>query len=236
MKKLLYTLFAFSFISCANERSISIQSGETSERVLYGAPVPIGNSPFIIIPLKIIDKNDIADAYYSADNNFAQVTDDCENLIFHDKKNKSNHLLSTKGFGRLSFHFIENEFVEASAKSKRFILYKIVKNDTNKDGQFDWSDASILYISEENGKKFFPVTPDNTRLVDWIVEFGTPNIFVRYLIDTDNNGVYDLNDEMRIIQLNLSEYYKKSKTPDEYSIVKPEEMKIFEEMLLKKEK
>jgi hypothetical protein len=235
MRVTLFTV-AFSFLllfSCESQRSTASEKNTEAQRVLYGAPVPVGGSEMVIIPVKLIDRKDIADAYYADLKDFAQVSDDAENLLFHNKKTGGNHLLSFSSFGKISFHFLETNFSDNDARGKRFILYKAVKNDSNSDGKFDWDDETILYVSEDNGKKFIPVTPENTRLVDWVHEFGTSNLYVRYLIDSDLNKIFDLNDEIRIIRVNLNEYYKKQ-TQEENALIKEKEFKDFEQVLLKK--
>jgi hypothetical protein len=230
----LLSLFLLIFASCSQRRKGN--DAKDAQRVLYGAPVPVGHSDMVIIPVKLIDRKDIADAYYTDMQDFAQISDDAENLIFHNKKNSDNHLLSLSSFGKITFQFLETNFYEMAEKGKRFILYKVVKNDSNNDGKFDFDDATLLYISEESGKKFMPVTPDNTRLVDWVVEFGSPNLYVRYLSDSDDNGVFDLNDQIQIVRINLNEYYKKSKGQEENAVIKEKELRNFDSVLLKKEK
>lgn len=222
------------FLSCSQAKKG--REIKDAQRVLYGAPVPVGHSDMVIIPVKLIDRKDIADAYYTDMKDFAQIADDAENLIFHNKKNSDNHLLSLSSFGKITFQFLETNFYEMPEKGKRFILYKVVKNDSNNDGNFDFDDATILYVSEESGKKFMPVTPDNTRLVDWVVEFGSPNLYVRYLADSDENSVFDLNDQIKIVRINLNEHYKKSKVPEENAIIKEKELSNFDSVLLRKAK
>jgi hypothetical protein len=224
-------VLAIACFSCTQGRGGADK--KNAQRVLYGAPVPVGSAEVVIVPVKLIDRKDVADAYYADAKDFAQISDDAENLIFHNKKTGANHLLSIANFGKISFQFLETNFASDFSGGRKYILYKAVKNDTNKDGKFDWDDATTLYISEENGKKFLPLTPENTRLIDWVMEFGTPNLYVRYLLDTDGNEVFDLNDGIRIIKINLNEYYKKSKTPEENALIQEKEMKEFDELLLK---
>lgn len=87
---------------------------------------------------------------------------------------------------------------------KQLIVYTLVDQDTNRDGKIDTNDIKSLYISTIGGTNFTKLTPDFQELVDWNLIELQSRIYFRTIEDTNKNGEFDKNDQMRYYFLDLT--------------------------------
>ena len=237
VKFLFLAISVLLFFGCDSRQPIAENLAEKEQRrVIYGQPISIKNTDFTIIPMKIVNERDIAEARYTDDGKTAEdISQNAHNLIFFDEKTKETHLLTTQKFKRIAFSFEE---VGTYKESSTIILYKTIHEDSNQDGFYDWKDAVMMYVSDNRGRYFRAVTPRNTRTIDWTVEKEKGLIYFRYIADSDSNHVFDLKDPVYINKLDLKQLRDAKSMKDSTQISTPliddEERKRYEEILLSK--
>lgn len=103
---------------------------------------------------------------------------------------------------------------EFADKSKQhFMLYVLSDLDTNKDAKLDENDIKSLYISTVDGNDFKKLSPDFAELIDWNYLPATSTIYFRIVEDSDKNGEFKSNDNIRYFSVNL---LAKELEPEEY--------------------
>jgi hypothetical protein len=228
-------IFVFLFSSCDSRQPIAENLTEKGQRrVIYGQPVSVKNTDFTIVPMKVVDERDIAEARYTDDGKTAEdISQNAQNLIFFDEKTKETHLLTTQKFKRIAFSF---EDIGTYKESSTIILYKTIHEDSNQDGFYDWKDAVVMYVSDNRGRYFRAVTPKNTRTIDWTVEREKGQIYFRYISDSDSNRIFDLKDPVYINKLDLTQLRDSKSLKDSTQISIPlindKDRKRYEEILL----
>jgi len=208
------------------------------KKVLYGMPVPISNSPYTLIPVRVINSKYIADSYYLNEQEFAKIRDDAHNYVVYNEVTQKSKLLADKPFERMDFRTIsiEEKDRDGNAKGqKKYLLYRVIREDYNKDGEINWRDEIILYVSDLSGSNFKPITPEKCKVIDWHVDRAHGNLYVRLLYDRDRNFNFDLRDDAIIMVADIAE--RKAETPyqinaESASLIQREDRQSIEALLL----
>lgn len=97
---------------------------------------------------------------------------------------------------------------------RQYLIYKVLDQDTNRDGKLDDDDIETLYLSNIDGKKFTKLTPEYQELIDWNIIQELNRIYFRSIEDTNKNGEFDKDDRLHYHYVDfsnqewkLTEYY-----------------------------
>lgn len=91
----------------------------------------------------------------------------------------------------------------ADKSKQQFLVYSLADMDTNKDGKLDASDIKSLYASTISGQKFTKLSPEFQELVDWKVIESRNVLYFRTIEDTNKNGKFDAEDNLKYYFVNL---------------------------------
>lgn len=233
----------YLFVTCITLLSACRGNDERStqrnvKKVLYGMPVPISNSPYTLIPVRVINSKYIADSYYLDEEEFAKVRNDAHNYVVYNKVTKKSKLLVEEPFERMDFRTISIDEKDRDGNlkgQKKYLLYRVIREDYNKDGVINWRDEIILYVSDLSGSNFKPITPERCKVIDWHVDPAHGNLYVRLLYDRDRNYNFDLRDDAIIMVADIAE--RKAETPyqinaESASLIQREDRQSIEALLL----
>jgi hypothetical protein len=208
-RKITLTLFLASFcLSCTanvdrkTEQAKAASQQQKEPEISYGDFTIKEQSDYLMIPVnatKGYEKGSILDSgsSYKRDN----IT--LHNLIFYRKQDGETHLLLDKQAIINSFHFID---IKAAAKPPtRVWLYQIIDQDTNKDKQLNQQDAEIGYISDLSGKNLQQVTPNNTKIINWVVVPSQNALFIKIIKDSNNDNKFTAIDKTNFVRVNLDQ-------------------------------
>jgi hypothetical protein len=133
--------------------------------------------------------------------------ENCNNIIFYNKKTEDTHLLLQKPaiISQFYFPYYDKEY---TGKRYWFILLGIREDDSNADGYINGDDAEKVYVADLSGANMIQVTPDNTQLIDWYIDKATNNILMKVRYDSNNDQKFNNYDDVDILKTkidNLSE-------------------------------
>ncbi|AFY56094.1 hypothetical protein Riv7116_3644 [Rivularia sp. PCC 7116] len=169
--------------------------------LVYGDMIIKKESDYLMIPVSIFpDANQGEKSWTNlSSSSYSRSYKDRKNvynLIFYSKKDASiNTLLDKKAIIK-SFDLIEKKTI--GQPRKRFWLYRIIEQDTNKDNKLNYQDATIGYLSDLSGRNLQQITPNNTQLNGWNVVQSTGAIFLEITKDTNNDQRFDTKSYMRV--------------------------------------
>ncbi len=123
------------------------------------------------------------------------------NLIFYRKQDGEAHLLLNKKAIITSFDLLEVK--TANKPITRVWLYRIIDQDTNTDKKLNSADATIGYLSDLSGKNLQQITPNNTRIINWVVVPSQNAIFLKIIKDSDNDKKFTEEDNTNFVRVNL---------------------------------
>lgn len=135
------------------------------------------------------------------------------NLIFHGKKNNETRLLLSKNAYIAQFDYLANSAADTSerknyqginscklhkkfAEAKNFeqlFIYRIIQQDTNENEILDNNDASRGYLSDLSGQKLRPISPANTRLIQWECDVRRNQLILFVLEDSNSDRKFEQN-------------------------------------------
>lgn len=176
---------------------------------------------------RIVDS--ISNPSYSANFSVSQSTFSgwssisVSNLIFHGKKNNETRLLLDKNAYIAQFDYLVNSTSNNSnrknyqgfnscqlpkklAEAKNFeqlFIYRIIQQDTNRNKVLDNKDADRGYLSDLSGKKLRPITPVNTKLVQWECDVQRNQLVLFVLEDSNGDRKYEQNGSKDALALYL---------------------------------
>lgn len=125
------------------------------------------------------------------------------NIVFYHKKTGDAHLLLKKKAMIQSFDLLEIKSVDK--KSQKFWLYKIIEQDTNADKKLNHQDATIGYISDLSGKNLQQITPNNSKMLSWVILAGENSILIRIIKDSNQDKKFTKLDNTNFVRVNLKE-------------------------------
>ena len=159
--------------------------------------------------------------------NFHSISfEDCNNIIFYNKKTEETHLLLQKPAIISEFYF---PFPNKAYKGKKysFLLLGVREDDTNADGYINDEDAEKIYTADLSGANMIQISPDNTQLVDWYIDSTTNNILLKVRFDNKKKKKFNYYDDVDILKTQIGNFSKAQ------PIINPEIKKNIEGILNK---
>ncbi len=195
-------------------------------KLYFGYPDTLVQSNFLMIPiLSHFRANE--DKLRSYEYDYQGTTQDNWNFIFYNFKDKTYRLLTNEEMEIASYstqritNAYSGELTEPQAND--YFFYTIRKDSFNKDSLLNHEDPEYLYISDNQGKNFRQISPENASVQTWQRAEKTSKILMYVWEDIDNNKKLDEKDAYFWYEVDLqkpaslrkvfdSQYIKKLKT------------------------
>jgi hypothetical protein len=164
---------------------------------------PIGN----VSVYESTDKSSYRSVYkdemsYSVSNyNRFELTGNLQNILFQQKDKDSLKPLTDKKVNILTATYLYDNAIKSKNK---IIVYTLIDQDTNKDGNIDQNDIKSLYLSKIDGSSFQKITLEFQELIDWNIIENKNRLYYRAIDDTNKNGKFDKNDKMHYCFIDLN--------------------------------
>jgi len=123
---------------------------------------------------------------------------DIRNLLFYNVNSGESYALVDDSVHILSFA-IHKEF------ENPMIIYRVVKEDYNKDDKYDGFDPVMLYVSALDGKDFKAVTPPDEFFIDYTLKKKSNSILIKTAIDSNNDLKFLKDDETNFRSMKLDD-------------------------------
>ncbi|BAY23668.1 hypothetical protein NIES2100_34600 [Calothrix sp. NIES-2100] len=196
---------AFSCESTDNrniEQTKANTTGKPNQKqnINYGDLIIKEQSDYLMIPVTSTEANPDKDSSYGLSRSSGRDYK-IYNFIFYQKQDGETHLLLKKKAIINSFDFLETKVVGKTPT--RLWLYKIIEQDTNADKKLNFEDAILGYISDLSGKNLVQVTPNNTKILNWVIIPSQNALFLKIIKDSDNDKKFTENDQTNFIRVNL---------------------------------
>ncbi|BAT56399.1 hypothetical protein NOS3756_54040 [Nostoc sp. NIES-3756] len=194
-------------LSCENKVTERIESGkavgqeQTQPEISYGNLIIKEQSDYLMIPVNATEKNQEKKGSLDLSRYDKRDYVLLYNLIFYHKQTGENHVLLDKRAIINSF-----DLLEAKNTDKPIIrawFYQIIDQDTNKDKNLNQEDAVIGYMSDLSGKNLKQVTPNNTRIINWVVLPSQNIILIKILKDSNNDNKFTGVDRTNFVRVSL---------------------------------
>lgn len=103
----------------------------------------------------------------------------------------------------------------AEKTKQHLLVYKLVDQDTNKDGMLNANDIKSLYISRIDGGHFMKLSQEFQELIDWNLMEAKNRLYFRTIEDTNKNGQFDKDDVVHynFVDLSAKEWTVKNYDP-----------------------
>ncbi|BCL35565.1 hypothetical protein [Nostoc sp. MS1] len=208
LKNIVLAIFLASFsLSCETKVSERTESGkavgqeQTPPQVSYGDLIIKEQSDYLMIPVNANGKNQ--EQKFSLDSSRYDKRDYTllYNLIFYHKQTGESHILLDKKAIINSYDLLEAKITDKPVTRAWF--YQIIDQDTNKDKNLNQEDAVIGYISDLSGKNLIQVTPNNTKIINWVVLPSQKAIFIKIIKDSDNDNKFTGADKTNFVRVSL---------------------------------
>jgi hypothetical protein len=224
-------ILLFMFLFDTNKRHeqeglqlVTNDSTENLERkqqmLVYGDYTDLDSTDYLLIPLGMktlenprglhaktasasADETTNVSNFQSYKYNFYSLNfEDCNNIIFYNKKTEDTHLLLQKPaiISQFYFPYYDKEY---AGKRYWFILLGIREDDSNADGYINAEDAEKVYVANLSGANMIQVTPDNTQLIDWYIDSATNNILMKVRYDSNNDQRFNNYDDVDILKTKI---------------------------------
>ena len=193
--------------------SISLEKEQQQEqqttKIDYGRTIIQEASDHVIIPVGIIASSQYkflrSQDFYSKSSLYSGQSLLINNLIFHHKKTHENKLLLNSKAIISQFDYLNNAWYDANYKKHgnieqnkksfpKYIIYKIIQNDTNQDRQLNQEDAEIGYLSDRSGNNLTRITPQNTQLQSWQFDPSREILILSVIEDLNGDKYFEQND------------------------------------------
>lgn len=175
---------------------------KSQPNINYGELIIKEQSDYVMIPVNVIERNqdkenvlDLSSRSYEKDNGRLY------NIVFYRKQDGETHLLLNKKAIINSFDFLESK--TANKQPIRFWLYRIIDQDTNQDKLLNSEDAILGYMSDLSGKNLQQITPNKTRIINWVVLPSQNAIFIKILKDSNNDNKFTSEDQTNFVRVSL---------------------------------
>ncbi len=125
------------------------------------------------------------------------------NILFHNTKSNTTHLLSEKKILIQSFHPENGRFANQETNQfNQYIYYEAISHDYNRDKKLSNSDPVYLFISDKLGGEFRQISPSNGSVINWKFVHSSKKIIMTVKKDSDKNFVFDEGDETAAYEYN----------------------------------
>ncbi|MBD2347231.1 hypothetical protein [Anabaena subtropica] len=210
VKNLVLAIFLSSFsLSCdtnitrKTESAKAVGQQQKQPQISYGDLIIKEQSDYLMIPVNATEPNQEKEVNFDYSRSYKRDNPLIYNLIFYRKQDGESHLLLNKKAIINSFDLIETKTTDKPPT--RVWLYKIIDQDTNKDKNFNHEDALIGYMSDLSGKNLQQVTPNNTRIINWVVVPNQNAVFIKIIKDSDNDNKFTQADKTNFARINLEQ-------------------------------
>jgi hypothetical protein len=173
----------------------SQQESSSKSQIEYGDLIIKDQSDYVMIPVYIQKEGGLLDR---ASYKRGTITN---NFIFYHKPNGAINILLKKEALIDSFQLLETK--NAGKPDTRVWFYGIIDQDTNEDKKINQDDAIIGYISDLAGQNLQQITPNNTRMLNWVVLPGQNALLIRILKDSNNDKKFTSEDTENFVRVNL---------------------------------
>lgn len=187
---------------------------DSSQIKVADLPIWIEGTDYLLHPIgnvSVYESSDISsyrnvyknEMNYSVSNyNRFELTGNLQNILFQQKNQDSLKPLTDKKVKILTATYLYDN----SKKNKnKIIVYTLIDQDTNKDGEIDQNDIKSLYLSKIDGSNFQKITSDFQELIDWNIIEDKNRLYYRAIDDTNKNGKFDKNDKMHYCYIDLND-------------------------------
>lgn len=183
------------------ESGIAVGQDQTEPQINYGDLIIKEQSDYLMIPVHIKGANEKKDNSLDLSRYDKRDYQSVYNLIFYPKQGGESHLLLNKKAIIASFDLLETKTTGKPAT--RVWLYQIIDQDTNKDKVLNQEDAVIGYMSDLSGKNLQQVTPNNTRIINWVTVPSQNAIFIKIIKDFNNDNKFTREDKTNFVRVSL---------------------------------
>ncbi|AUS99419.1 hypothetical protein CLI64_02860 [Nostoc sp. CENA543] len=209
--KITFVLFLVGFLfSCrakvdrSTEQSQAIAQEQQKEPTIsYGDLIIKEQSDYVMIPVNVQESNREKASILDSSRSYKENYSPLYNLIFYRKQDGETHLLLDKKAIINTYEWIETK--SAGKPPTRVWLYRIIDQDTNKDKKLDSQDAVIGYISDVSGKNLQQVTPQNTKVLNWVVLPSQNAVFIRIIKDSNGDNKFTSADKTNFVRVSLEQ-------------------------------
>ncbi|MDZ8258597.1 hypothetical protein [Nostoc sp. ChiQUE01b] len=191
-----------SSVSRNAEQTKATEKPKPQSNLIYGDLIIKEQSDYLMIPVSLAEQNEDKGIDLSLSRSYEnERNNQLYNIIFYQKQGSEAHLLLNKKAIITSFDLLE---VKAAEKpTTRVWLYKIIDQDTNIDKKLNSEDATIGYLSDLSGKNLQQITPNNTRIISWVVVPSQNAIFLKIIKDSNNDKKFTKEDKTNFVRVNL---------------------------------
>lgn len=231
---ILLFMFVFDINKRHEEDGLRLVTNDSTENnsdrkqkvLVYGDYKDLDSTDYLLIPLgmktlegqrgmhskattvsaSMDEENTNTASYQNFKYNFYSLTfEDCNNIIFYNKKTEETHLLLQKPaiISRFYFPYFDKEYKD---KKYWFILLGIHEDDSNTDGYINGDDAEKVYATDLSGANMIQITPDNTQLVDWYIDAATNSIFLKVRYDSNKDQKFNYYDDVEILKAQIGNF------------------------------
>ncbi|MEH2025885.1 hypothetical protein [Nostoc sp.] len=201
---LIIATLSFSCKSAVNRKAEQAKATEKPKpqpNLVYGDLIIKEQSDYLMIPVTLPEQNQDKGIDLKLSRSYERSNQLLYNIIFYQKQNGEAHPLLNKKAIITSFDLLEVK--TANKPTTRVWLYKIIDQDTNTDKKLNGEDATIGYLSDLSGKNLQQITPNNTRIISWVVVPSQNAIFLKIIKDSDNNKKFTEEDKTNFVRVNL---------------------------------
>lgn len=171
----------------------------------YGDLVIPKQSDYLMIPFKMSDVDNLDEIKYLSDAEIARHKRSIDkvlyNIIFYHKQSGEAHFLLKKKAIINSYDLLEIK--TANKVFAKLWLYKIFDQDTNGDKKLNDGDASIGYVSDLSGQNLQQITPNNSKIINWVIVPSQNAIFLKIIKDSDNDKKFTEADKTNFVRVSL---------------------------------
>ena len=182
---------------------------DTTQIEVADLPINMEGTNFLIHPIGVISGSGkgIKSASSDSEQSFTvsnygeyQITGYLKNLKFQEIGKDTIYALTDKQVLIETATYLKTF---ADKTKQQLLVYSLADMDTNKDGKLDSSDIKSLYISTISGQKFTKLSADFQELIDWKVLESKNILYFRTIEDTNKNGEFDAEDNLKYNSVNL---------------------------------
>jgi hypothetical protein len=190
-------------VDCGIENTLIFPVGSNYHPEVTEAPTPVASLDYVNGAATFCLTDNTSATLYDANacrgteyvnNNENEF--DIRNILFYNKKDGSTYQLVSDTFHILSFA-IHKEFANP------MILYRVVKQDVNKDSIYNKNDAVMLYTSDLFGKHLTQITPDDEQFVEYYYYPETTSILTKSLVNANKDTLFNVADETNFREVKL---------------------------------
>ena len=181
---------------------------DTTQIEVADLPINMEGTNFLIHPIGVISGSgkgikstrDSEQSFTVSNYGEYQITGYLKNLKFQEIGKDSVYALTDKQVLIETATYLKT-FADKS--KQQLLVYSLADMDTNKDGKLDSSDIKSLYISTISGHKFTKLSADFQELIDWKILESKNILYFRTIEDTNKNGEFDAEDNLKYNSVNL---------------------------------